>query len=101
MGKKKLKISSLTQLTVDETTKKVSNNESEGREFKLKFERNNLAKFAKTIAAFANRDGGALFFGIKDRPREVVGLNDNEISRRFGERPSRRTEVLVDVIILL
>lgn len=80
MGKKKkLKISSLTQLTVDETTRKVSNNESERREFKLKFELNNLAKFAKTMAAFANRDGGALFFGIKDRPREVVGLNDNEI----------------------
>ena len=89
MGKKKLKITSLTQLNVDTNTKRVISRESERREFKLKFENNNLPKLAKTMAAFANRDGGALFFGIKDRPREVVGLNDNEISRRFGERPSR------------
>ena len=79
MGKKKLKITSLTQLNVDTNAKRVISRESERREFKLKYEDNNLPKFAKTMAAFANRDGGALFFGIKDRPREVVGVNDNEI----------------------
>jgi len=30
---------------------------------------------AKTIAAFANSYGGTLYIGVKDRPREVVGLD--------------------------
>lgn len=29
---------------------------------------------AKTIAAFANTDGGTLYIGIKDEPREILGL---------------------------
>jgi hypothetical protein len=80
MGKKKrLKISSLKELKVDRASKRVISKETERREFKLKYEHKNLAKFAKTMAAFANRDGGALFFGIKDRPRDVVGLSNHEI----------------------
>ena len=68
----------LLELNVEKTTKKVSNRESEHREFKLKFENNNLPKFAKTMAAFANRDGGVLFFGVKDKPRELVGITEAE-----------------------
>ncbi len=78
-NKKLLKLNELLILSVDEITKRVSNRESEHREFKLKFENNNLPKFARTMASFANRDGGVLFFGIKDRPRELVGVNEKEI----------------------
>jgi len=78
-NKKLLKLNELLILSVDEVTKRVSNRESERREFKLKFENNNLPKFARTMASFANRDGGVLFFGIKDRPRELVGVNEKEI----------------------
>lgn len=78
-NKKLLKLNDLLILSVDEVTKRVSNRESERREFKLKFENNNLPKFARTMASFANRDGGVLFFGIKDRPRELVGVNEKEI----------------------
>ncbi|MEC5209485.1 hypothetical protein RCH20_000534 [Psychrobacter sp. PL15] len=66
-------------LTINCTTKRVSNRESEHREFKLKFENSNLPKLAKTMASFANRDGGVLFFGIKDHPRELIGVHENKI----------------------
>ena len=74
----KIQLPKLLELSVDKATKKVSNRESEHREFKLKFENNNLPKFAKTMAAFANRDGGVLFFGVKDKPRELVGIIEAE-----------------------
>ncbi|WOV91113.1 MAG: ATP-binding protein [Candidatus Zeuxoniibacter abyssi] len=32
----------------------------------------------KTIASFANNKGGHIVFGVKDRPRELVGLTDND-----------------------
>jgi len=34
---------------------------------------------AKTIIAFANDAGGELYVGIKDSPREVVGVNEEEL----------------------
>jgi len=73
-----IQLHKLLELSVEKATKKVSNRESEHREFKLKFENNNLPKFAKTMAAFANRDGGVLFFGVKDKPRELVGIIEAE-----------------------
>ena len=79
MQNQKNQLHKLLDLKVDKITKKVSNRESEHREFKLKFENNNLPKFAKTMAAFANRDGGVIFFGIKDKPRELIGIIENEV----------------------
>lgn len=79
MPNNKLQLSKLLTLKIDRSTRRVSNRESEHREFKLKFENNNIPKFARTMASFANRDGGVLFFGIKDRPRELVGVTDREI----------------------
>lgn len=79
MINKKVELGKLHELDVDRTTKKVRNRESEHREFKLKFENNNLPKYARAMASFANRDGGVLFFGVKDRPRELVGVAEEEI----------------------
>ena len=79
MPNNKLQLSKLLALNVDRSTRRVRNRESEHREFKLKFENNNIPKFSRTMAAFANRDGGVLFFGIKDRPRELIGVTDREI----------------------
>jgi hypothetical protein len=62
-------------LEVNPSTLRVRNHESTHREFKRSFEVGNTAKIAKTIAAFANRDGGVIFIGVKDRPREIVGVN--------------------------
>lgn len=64
------------KLNVDELSLRVRNRESEHREFKSFFDNKKIWKYAKTMAAFANRDGGVIFFGIKDRPREVLGVKE-------------------------
>lgn len=52
--------------------------ESSTVEFKEAFDVANSAKYAKTMAAFANNRGGYILFGIKDNPREIVGLKNNK-----------------------
>lgn len=62
---------------------KIKNNrlisrESTTLEFKETFNWNSRDKYAKTLAAFANRKGGYIIFGIKNKPHELIGLkNDN------------------------
>ena len=46
-------------------------------EFKRSFNWSNRAKYAKSIAAFANNRGGYLIFGVTDRPRTLVGLSSS------------------------
>lgn len=48
--------------------------ESNTVEFKESFNANNTAKYAKTMAAFANNRGGYIIFGVKDNPREPAGI---------------------------
>jgi hypothetical protein len=62
-------------LSIDEETLRVRNRESEHTEFKAIFNSSDIWRYAKTIAAFANRDGGRILFGIKDRPRELIGID--------------------------
>lgn len=69
----------ILNLSIDKSTLRVKNRESKHCEFKLEYNGKNLPKFAKTMAAFSNRDGGVLFFGIKDRPRELVGIKESDI----------------------
>jgi len=39
---------------------------------------NNLAKYAKTMVVYANNCGGYIISGVKERPRYLTGLsNDN------------------------
>lgn len=68
----------LCDLTVDRETLRVTNRESERREFKSTFDKDSLWKYAQTIAAFANRDGGIIFFGIKNAPRMLLGFSEAE-----------------------
>lgn len=51
--------------------------ESNTVEFKLSFNVGNTAMYAKTMAAFANNRGGYIVFGVKNSPREVVGIKTN------------------------
>jgi len=72
-------------MTHDEFVKSiVSNTDKSGRvksrerndlEYKETFGKNSWAKYAKTMASFANNKGGYILFGIKDNPREIVGVN--------------------------
>lgn len=55
--------------------------ESSSLEFKESFSWGGRAKYAKSIAAFANAKGGYLVFGVKNKPRELVGLKSDSFDR--------------------
>lgn len=60
-------------------------------EYKETFNWGSRAKYAKTMAAFANKDGGFIVFGVRNSPRDLVGVN----ARRFEELdPSKVAEYL-------
>lgn len=65
---------------------KIISRESCTVEFKENFNKSSLAKYAKTMAAFANRDGGYLIFGVKNNPRTVVGMRDNTFEEYDDEK---------------
>ena len=46
-------------------------------EYKERFNWANRAKYAKTLAAFANNSGGFIVFGVGDSPRHLVGVNED------------------------
>ncbi|HCX97378.1 MAG TPA: hypothetical protein DHU26_10530 [Spirochaetaceae bacterium] len=47
-------------------------------EFKKDFQFKSMAKYLKTIAAFANNKGGVIVFGISDSPRKLLGMENNQ-----------------------
>lgn len=51
--------------------------ESGWLEFKESFNWGSKDKYAKSMSAFANNKGGFLVFGVKDQPRDLVGLQNN------------------------
>jgi ATP-dependent DNA helicase RecG len=51
----------------------------EGRKLEFKEIVPVVAELAKTIVAFANDAGGELYIGIKDNPREFVGIHEDDL----------------------
>ncbi|WP_103568621.1 AlbA family DNA-binding domain-containing protein [Campylobacter concisus] len=53
--------------------------EKKNLEFKLNFNIGAIkgGSLSKTIAALANTEGGIIIFGIRDRPREPIGMSNN------------------------
>lgn len=62
--------------------KLIGTNEGITIEYKESFGWKSLSDYLKAMASFANRDGGYIIFGIKDKPHELLGLN-NEALKRF------------------
>lgn len=57
---------------------RLKHRENSQLEFKANFNKADFALYAKTLAAFSNNQGGKIIFGIKDKPREAIGMsNDN------------------------
>lgn len=65
-------------LSSRDATGALKSRESNTVEFKESFNKANTPKYAKTMAAFTNNRGGYIIFGVKDNPRRIIGLkNDN------------------------
>ncbi len=61
---------------VETMVEEIIRGESKNVEFKEMLPKNS-EKYAKTIVAFANSQGGKIFFGIVDETREIVGIDES------------------------
>ena len=61
----------------DNNPTRLISRENSRLEFKQSFNWSNRAKYGKALAAFANADGGFIVFGVRDAPRELVGVNEH------------------------
>lgn len=57
------------------STNILSNRESSQLEFKVSFDLRSGPEYARTMAAFANNEGGYLVFGVRNAPHELVGIS--------------------------
>ncbi len=53
--------------------------QSEGHRLEFKETMPARSDLSKTVVAFANDAGGDIFIGIRDKPREVIGLPEMEL----------------------
>ena len=60
--------------------------ESTTIEFKQAFSWSNKSLYGKTMSAYANREGGYIIFGIKDSPREIIGLQSDNFEKTDEEK---------------
>jgi len=72
----------------------VTSRESSTLEFKESFSTDVLNRCMKTIAGFANKEGGYIVFGIMDSPHELKGLDEKNEGRFDEMDPARLTESL-------
>lgn len=74
-------------------TDRLTSRESSGLEFKESFVFQNIGKYIRTAAAFANAKGGYIVYGVANSPHKLIGLKDN----RFDQLdPAKLTEYLSD-----
>lgn len=62
--------------------------EGKSLEFKEQFHLGDTKAYVKDFAAFANNNGGYIIFGVKDSPRELVGLKSKS-QEQFKRLDSR------------
>ena len=81
-GEEALRREVRTMLHVDSSNPgRLLSRENSRLEYKATFNWGSRAKYAKSMAAFANNIGGLIVFGVKNSPRDIVGVN----SKRFNE----------------
>lgn len=59
----------------------IGTNEGITIEYKESFGWKSLSDYLKAMASFANREGGYIIFGVKDRPHELLGLQGQALER--------------------
>lgn len=50
-------------------------------EFKESYSHAGMGQYFKTIASFANNNGGYIIFGVSDKPRKLVGLKERSLQQ--------------------
>src|SRR5690349_7614012 len=55
---------------------RIISRESSWLEFKENFNWTSWEKYGRTLAAFANNQGGYIIFGIGNRPRQMLGMSN-------------------------
>lgn len=60
---------------------RLASRESSRLDFKESFNLGSADEYARTMAAFANTAGGYLVFGVKDSPRELLGLKTDNFEK--------------------
>ena len=75
---------------------RIVNREGTTIEFKESYNHCNRAQYMKTIAAFANNRGGYIIFGVGDKPRCLIGLNDKSLSQFEDLKVEDFTRALLD-----
>lgn len=63
-------------LRLDVSKRYIFHRESKNIEYKESFNHAGWDEYLRNFAAFANNDGGYIVFGVKDRPKEPIGLNE-------------------------
>lgn len=71
-----------SRLRIDESKKdRLISRESTRLEYKESFNWGAKEQYVRTLAAFANTQGGHIVFGVKDSPRILVGLRNRNFQR--------------------
>lgn len=65
-------------------------------EFKESYNHCNMAKYFRTMASFANNQGGYILFGIGDKPRRLLGLKGKSLSQFEELKVEEFTKALLD-----
>jgi len=60
---------------------RLSSRENSRPEYKESYNWGSRARYARTMEAFANNLGGFVVFGVKDSPRDLVGLASAGLDR--------------------
>jgi hypothetical protein len=69
----------------------LSNRESSQLEFKVSFNLGSGSEYARSMAAFANNEGGYIVFGVQDSPHKLVGISRDRFE---AVDPVKITEIL-------
>lgn len=69
----------------------LSNRESSQLEFKTSFNLGSGSEYAKSMAAFANNEGGYIVFGVQNSPHRLIGISRDRFE---AVDPVKITEIL-------
>lgn len=90
----KAEILELLKLNEDE---RLFHREGQELEFKEQFNLAALADYFRDFAAFANNRGGYLIFGVKDKPRVLIGLSKKSIDQFEKVDPEKIAGYLLEI----